>query len=127
MAHTVDYDTADNLVVIVYQGQIYLPEMKEAAIAGMQLGKATQCGQVLIDCREADFPFTSLDIYKLPDMFAALAQRVDFGVLRYKRAIVFSSKIDEVLLLEEVMQEHGVNVRMFEDMEAARQWLKQDQ
>ena len=123
MSHFIRYDDDDNLVIINYQGNVTLSDIKAGALDGMRLAKDRKCMHFLIDGRQAKFPLSSMDIFKLPEILANAALGLEIDISRSRRAVVVDQKQPELLFIESVIQEHEQVLKVFDDIDKAKEWL----
>lgn len=77
---------------------------------------------VLVDCRELQPNIDTIDIYRLPELYRerALDRAVRVAIVANPQ----SDKMPDFKFYETVSYNTGYQIRLFTDMDAARQWLK---
>lgn len=127
MAHnSITYDSANGLILIVLRGAIDKAAIDETRAEAARLAKQWNCFNVLADLREAGSAVSTMDIFELPQSTAELLAAQGLSVHRFKRALVVGREIGDPTFFEAVSFNRGQNVRLFLDMEAAKQWLRED-
>lgn len=124
MSLSLAYDAEANWIVVRGEGLIRLRElqviMPDVAI---QL-KAQDCFQVLVDFREATLKLSILDLYAVPRLVLDLANTFGRPVHNFQRAVVVRAATDYSAFFETVSRMNGQNVKVFDDIELAKQWLQ---
>ncbi|MHC4624374.1 MAG: hypothetical protein ACYS4W_10795 [Planctomycetota bacterium] len=79
------------------------------------------CKRFLNDMREAQLDLSTIEIYEIPGFLdAAGLDRTS------KRALVVSRQPEDYRFFENVSINRGYNVKVFEDMDEAMNWLRAD-
>lgn len=111
------------IVSIQYDGRLSFQNARESSIEATKLARLNNCNKYLID-----HTGTSLEqgVYKLHTDGASLEQ---FGFKNTDRvAILISGEKDEHYFVEKQSQEaRWCDVKYFDGIEEAEQWLKSDQ
>jgi len=114
----VEYQEANNYILVKVEGELNLFTIKEMAANVAQLAKTHTCFSVLNDLRDARPTKGALDIFNMPK--TAKNAGVD---ITFKRALVVGDKAEDFHFLETVFINQGHQVKMFTDLQAAKEWL----
>lgn len=122
MPFTVSLLESAPIVLTEYVGRLRPAEVREAAMASIALGKEHGILRYLGDCRLLPVETGAvLDIYELVELFESMG--LD---RRMREALVIAGPArprEDLDFYETVAKNRGFNVRIFDDMEAARAWL----
>lgn len=122
MPYTVSLLESAPIVLAVFIGRMSPAEVREAALASLALGKEHGISRYLGDCRALPVETGAvLDIYELVELYASMG--LD---RRIREALVIAGPArprEDLDFYETVARNRGFNVRIFDDMEAARAWL----
>ena len=118
MKYTVSYDKEKDSIMVVVEGELAMTLLQDMAAEVAQIIKQHNCSRVLNDLRNAKSTKRTIDIYNMPETVKRI------GVTQIcKRALVVGNKGSDFHFLETVFINQGHQVRMFEDMEDAKEWL----
>jgi hypothetical protein len=118
MPFTVSYSKQKDYIVIVVEGELDLTLLQNMAAEVSKIIKRKGCNRILNDLRNAKPAKRIIDIYNMPKT----AKRA--GVTQdCKRALVVGNRGSDFQFLETVFVNQGHQVRKFEDIEAAEEWL----
>ncbi len=123
MPHTVRYNPELRIIETVVQGDLTRQEAEEIISGIIRTALETGCYLCLSDYRQAVMKLATMEIYKVPHLIldASLAQQLDAG--KFKRAIVVSADQEDFHFFETVTVNSGQNLRVFEDVQTALEWL----
>ena len=82
---------------------------------------------MLSDYRQAELDLSTLDIYLTPRLLAEALAPHGVRASSIKRAIVVSGNLKDFHFFETVTLNTGQDLRMFQDMDAARKWLLEEE
>jgi hypothetical protein len=118
MAFTVRYNEERNCITVVVEGELDLTLLQNMAAEVGKMVKQKGCSCILNDLRNARPAKRALDIYNMPES----ARRA--GVTQgFKRALVVGDRGPDFYFLETVFINQGHQVKMFVDIEDAKEWL----
>lgn len=125
MSHSVRHESADNITVIRYEGPVDFAALQAGVADAARLAIGNDCRRILIDCRQAQMAFTTLEIYQLPAEMAQLLSSSGRSIHDFSRAMLISHSTPDFAFLETVMQNRLQDLTLFFTEEAARAWLLQ--
>lgn len=114
------YNEAQQFIELTYSGAIDKTELSDSAAACVALMAQHQNNRVLGDCSTLDFVHTLTDLYFLSDWVAKLK------LPRFREAMVLPSAAlssDAVRFWQTTCVNRGLNVKVFDNREAALKWL----
>ena len=118
MAFTIKYDKDKDCILIKIQGELNLSLLQQLASKVSVMIKQVGCNRVLNDLRKAKLEENAIDIYSMPE------KARNSGVhMMCKRALVAGRRIHEFKFLETVFLNQGHQVKMFEEVDDAWDWL----
>ena len=118
MSYKVVYNKKTNCILVTIDGELNILLFDKMAKEVAQYFKQYGCRHVLNDLRHASLVDSITDIYTMPKHASK------FGVTGLvKRALVVSGTFDKFRFLETVFINQGNIVKMFNNMDDARQWL----
>ena len=122
MPYSIEYDE-QGIISIKVQGALTMMVLRTYAMDAVRLAKEKDCFRVLTDLQEAKLKLSMLELYNLPKVLSEIAATAGLQAYQFKRAQVIPD--DEKLLhfFENVARNRLQNVRLFHDVESARQWL----
>ena len=100
--------------------------MKEVVLESTMLSKESKCYLWLADYREATLNLSTFEIYDLPKLILEAATSLNINATRIKRAIVILRDKPNYEFAETVSLNRGQNIDLFDDIENARKWLKNE-
>lgn len=122
MPSQVTYSPDDELIFITYTGKTTFDELRLATQQAKQYVSWYDCYSVLVDVRSTDPAVPPLNIYDMPKLYESL------GVPRNILIAMVGPKAEpgynDFLFYETVCRNRGFTVQLFEDMESAKAWLK---
>ena len=125
MSHSVWHESADNITVIRYVGVVDFAALHAGVCDAARLAIGHECRRILIDCREAQLAFSTMEIYQLPAELAELLAACGRSFHDFSRAMLIAHNTPDFSFLETVMQNRLQNMTLFFTKEAARAWLLQ--
>ena len=117
MPYTIRYEKEQDYLMVSVQGELDLRLLQNMASDVAKTLQDVGCRRILNDLREAR-PTRTVEIYNMPDI--AKKAGVIEGV---KRALVVGEKASDFYFLETVFVNRGHQVKMFADIEEAKEWL----
>ena len=118
MSYTLRHDPESDCVILEFRGRLTLKTIREAAPQAARLCERTGCERLLNDMRAAAIQISFLELFHSPEtMERAHVSR------RIRRALVLPPGFHEARFLETVTRNRGHDLRVFHEIEEARQWL----
>ena len=109
----------DDLLIVRTKGRDESPEEVEKYGASViEICKKKGCNKILIDERELKYNISTVDIYYLAKYYAEIVPSLVKAALVYNPAFK-----DDAKFWEDAITNRGLIVRIFTDIEQARQWL----
>src|SRR5690242_8188869 len=123
MPWTMQHVEGSQILVIGYQGKITAEELLEANQKAMGHLVGRTINKVLVDCSTARADMPILDVYKLPDLYVAgdMSRMIRVAMVLPKDG--YKREIYE--FYEAVCRNRGYQVQLFDDTDAAWQWLRE--
>lgn len=120
MKYKVYYDAEDDCVYGKIQGQIELETMRDFAREAAEEASSHNCLRFLSDLRQAVLNLLPFQIFDIPDI-------VDDAGLDplCRRALLVSHDFKEYGFFETTSYNRGQPVKIFKDLEQAKEWLAQ--
>ena len=97
--------------------------VRNATVDVVQMAKDRGCFRILNDMREAKLKLSMLELYNLPKVLSEIAATAGLQVYQFKRALITRDDAKLLPFFENVSRNRLQNVRLFHDVESARQWL----
>jgi hypothetical protein len=126
MTHTVAYNPDLGLIETLAQGKLTSIEAKEIISEIAQVAIDQNCFLCLSDYREATMDMSTLQIHEIPKVLSNMVMSVGLHPNRFKRAIVVENGFQDFHFFETVTLNAGQNIKLFQDIEAAKTWLLQE-
>ena len=120
MAFEVHYDSESDIVCASASGDMDAKQIEIFAVEVRRVSTEHKCRRLLNDLRQITSKLSVADIYEIPDML------LKKGAPRIKRAMVVSGDLEQFRFFETVSQNRGQRVKIFRDIEEAKQWLLED-
>ncbi len=124
MPWSMEFKDEGRVLWILLEGPMSADEIAEMMRESVSTVAAQQVPRVLIDCGESRMSVPTLDIYKLPDLYAAS------GVPRQLRVAIIPPhdgyKRKSYQFYEDVCRNRGYFVRLFEREAEAWSWVRDD-
>lgn len=114
------YQDDGNVVELTYSGTITKSELAESARSALDLALAHGTNRVLTDCRAMHGGHPLADLYFLSDWL------VSVKAYRMREAVVMPAEAafnELVQFWQTTCTNRGLRVRVFDQLDAARQWL----
>ncbi len=121
MPYTLTYDPEADCIMAAIAGDYDLAVVKEFLEAMAALAKKKHCNRVLTDLRTAKPRLSVLEIDDLPRF--AVEAGLDISM---RRALVVAADFDDYAFYRASSAIRGQNVRIFKDIDAAKEWLYED-
>ena len=123
MPYSMEYDE-QGIISIKVQGALTMTVVRNFAMDAVHLAKEKNCFRVLTDLREATLKLSMLELYNLPKVLSEIAATAGLQVYQFKRVVITRDDDEELLpFYENVARNRIRNLRLFHDVESARQWL----
>lgn len=123
MAWSMEFTDAGRILKVLIQGPISGAEVAQMTQESVGLVASRQVTRVVLDCAAAEMDVPILDVYKLPDLYAAR------GVPRQVRAAVIlpraGYRLDIYEFYEDVCRNRGYFVKLFEREAEAWEWVRE--
>jgi len=123
MTHTVTFNPALGVIETAAQGNLALQEVKEIISEISQVAIEQDCFLCLSDYREATIEMSTLQIYDIPRILSDIVTSFGFRPSKFKRAIIAEKSLIDYQFFESVTLNQGQRIRLFQDIEEAKQWL----
>jgi hypothetical protein len=123
MSHTVTHNEELNLIETKAHGKLIPNEAKEIIAEIIQMSVEKNCFLCLSDYRESTMKLSTLEILDIPKIIADLSAQRGIHPTRFKRAIVVARDAGDFHFYETVTLNNMQNVRLFQDIDEAKQWL----
>ena len=123
MTHTVTYNPVLGVIETVAHGNLTLREAKDIISEITQVAAEKDCFLCLSDYRNATIDMSTLQIHDLPRILSDLV--ISFGLRpsKFKRAIIAEKNSRDFRFFETVTLNQGQQIRLFHDLDEAKQWL----
>lgn len=121
MPYTLTYDPKADYINASITGEFDPSLVREFLKAMADLAKEKNCTRVLTDLRVAKPQLSVLEIDDLPGFAAKTG--LDFTV---RRALVIADDFDDYSFYRASSAIRGQNVRIFKDINAAKEWLYEE-
>jgi hypothetical protein len=123
MMHTITYNPRDNIIEVYVQGDLTLQRIKEIVSEVLKACKEQNCLFILSDFREAVVKLSTMEIYELPKVLSEMAVSSGLVVYKLRRAFVAQKRLDDLEFFETVTANKGQNMKLFHDIDDAKEWL----
>jgi hypothetical protein len=121
MPYALSYDPETDCIFGSIKGDFDQALVREYIQAMAELAKEKHCRRVLTDMRMGKPQLTVLEIDDLP------RSAIEAGLnLTMRRALVVSSDFDDYAFYRATSAIRGQNIRVFRDMDSAKEWLYED-
>ena len=97
---------------------------KEVMSESIKLAKENKCNLFLADYSEATPKFSTAEIYDFAKLTSGAASSLNIHAFQIKRAIVMSKDQADYDFSKTIALNRGQNLELFDDIEKARNWLK---
>src|SRR4030095_14725100 len=122
MPYSFEYDPL-GIIIIKVQGELIMTMVRDFTVEAAHLAKEKDCFRVLTDLQEATLKLSMVEVYNLPSLTAEIASTAGLQVYQFKRAVVVLDDEKLAPFFENVSRNRHQNLRLFHDVESARQWL----
>ena len=121
MPQIVTYSKLDNLIHVKSTGHVSAKEVKSSILEIAKIRQEIKLTNVLVDHLDVTSLPSNVDAFNLGSDVAHLLKNMNLAIVR-------SSEIkDDTVLLEKSARIRGANMRVFDNTEAARKWIKNQQ
>jgi hypothetical protein len=117
--YSVNYDEECECLIGSFTGPLNQETLKEYSIEVAKTASKYDFMYFLNDLRKANVDFSSIEIINIPGIFHAAG--LD---LSRKRAIVVSTDLNNYRLFQTAANTRGFNVKVFNNLNEAMNWLK---
>ncbi len=125
MTHTLSYNSGLQILEVNIQGDYFADEARELVLETAELAEEHHCFRILVDMRAAEIHLATLEIYEAPQMISDAFAGKDNPGGKVKRAVVVKTDSEDPKFLETVAVNRGQRVRIFQNMDEAKEWLLQ--
>lgn len=126
MAHKTIFNVKTGIIETKYQGIVTFNEVKEVVLESTMLSKESKRYLWLADYSEATLNLSTTEIYDLPKLILEAATSLNIVSFHIKRAIVIIRDKANYEFAETVSINRGQNIDLFDDIEKARNWLRNE-
>jgi len=121
MSDELRYDSDTDCVILHVEGTVTMELVRKLAPQVARMCAETGCKRILNDMRATSINVSVTELFDSPNaMDEAQISRV------IKRALVVPPSFKESTFLEDVTNNRGHNLKVFKDIEEAKQWLLAD-
>lgn len=120
---TLHFDLDADLVTVTITGTVDHASILQLATNIFSLAIQENCSRILMDCRQANFKLSTLEIYHLPQQIAQLVKQLGRSINEFKRALLILEQQTDAAFIETVSQNQFQLLKAFTDMQAAKEWL----
>jgi len=122
MEYAAKFDKECNTCVIKVSGEVNRPQDSQTLMALAQSLKAEHgCSKFLYDLRRSRIISSTMDTFET----GISPKDVGFKRHDFQIALVYSGDMNEHRFMETVLVNRGFNVKVFDDMKEAENWLTQ--
>ena len=125
MAHTVEYDPEENIVIATFMEKVDLPDLLKGLANIIRVAKQENCNYILTDLHQANLQVSVSQAYNMPDTINKITSEEDFLLHQIKRAFVAAKHQDILEFYETVSINRSHNTKLFHEIEEAKSWLKE--
>jgi len=123
MPFSISYNADLAICEIIVTGIYNDPLAEQIRIAAQEIIVKHDCIRLIIDCRAAELQTSTLSLLASPDEIKEILSALEIPAYKVKRAFVVSRDIDDYSFIETVSVNRGLQVRVFQEMNAAISWL----
>lgn len=127
MTHKIEFDPTDNLVIACAQGPLNVSDLTKLVTDFVILAKQEHCFYILTILTDADIKINVFEFYKFPHLLAEIIKTHGLQTYILNRAIVGTVEQETLKFYETASQNRGDYLRLFYDVEEAKQWLRKTQ
>ncbi len=120
MTYQMTFNAELEIIEVNLSGNISVLDVREIVNEGVILSKQTNCRSILGDFRQVTLRMDLMDIHDLPKLVASL---VGSGLAGFKRAVVVQHESEYYKYAENIFRNRYHDMRIFTDMDEARNWL----
>lgn len=124
MSHQITFDAHSGIIIATLHGIADEAEVRAVLKQSSELAIEHQCTRWMNDLTDAEDRLTVLDIFALPKYMEELGNSSGIMIQRIKIAVVIPARTKKHLFAEVVGANRGQNMRVFNDVSAATQWLQ---
>ncbi|HVM50782.1 MAG TPA: hypothetical protein VMU04_22330 [Candidatus Acidoferrum sp.] len=122
MPHKVQYDAAQEIIVLTYSGHVTIEEVREATVEAIAIQKQGLTNCVLIDPSDMTAWPSPVEMYYLVESYREL--EVPAGTRLAALRPKLSDESNLTRFYETVCQNRGYNAVAFDNREDAERWLR---
>ena len=123
MAHTMTYNADLQIIELTMQGNVAWAEVLEMMSESAQLIQKWNCFRVLSNYTEATAQFSTIEIYRLPQILADTLASSGISVHQVKRALVVARDLQDFQFYDTVSNNRVQPTKIFHDLTEAKNWL----
>ena len=123
MAHTMTYNADLQIIELTVQGNVAWAEALEMMSESAQLIQKSNCFRVLSDYSEATVQFSTVEIYRLPQVLSDTLALSGISVHQVKRALVVARDLQDFQFFDTVSNNRVQKTKIFRDLTEAKNWL----
>lgn len=123
MSYTIQYNPSLRVIETEGQGLITAGEAEKIMCQVADLAQREECFVCLGDYRLAAISMSVYEIYQLPLSFTKIATGRGLNSFSFKGALVVATLEGDYHFFERVIWNAGQKLRLFLEMESARNWL----
>ena len=126
MAFKLSFDQTNKIIQSVVRSPFNWVLLEKMVPALAQSLNETGYKKLLLDFRKSKIAMSTMMIYKTPKKLFDTFQTFGIDIRFVKRALVVASGINDFQFLENVSENQGQYVKIFEDYDEAIDWLIHD-
>ena len=124
MGFTVTFDAQAGYIHAVYEGKLDMPGISDLMQTVGLAVKEHDCHLVLSDYSKASLAMSIADLYEIPKLILQRGREMGVAAYKIKRALVIGATAYESFrFFETVSLNNSQTVRIFTEVEEAREWL----
>jgi len=123
MSYKFTHNSELHILELIIEGEYGFSDAKQLIADAIEWVKKYNCYKVLADVRNAKLRLSIIDFYEAPQIIANLFKTVDIPISKLKRAVVITKGTRNVDFLETVVANRGQTMKLFHDIDEAKEWL----
>ena len=124
MAHSMRFNDENGIIESTLTGMIHGEELYQIMLECTDLAYEHDCYLWLNDFSNADFDFSTFDIFNIPQHIVKASEKLGVNRFHIKRAAVVKEIVDDHHFAETLASSRAQAFKVFLTIEEARKWLK---
>jgi hypothetical protein len=124
MPPTIIYNSELQILEVNILGDYFADEARQLILETIKMLEEHNCSRILVDARDSDMRLSTMEIFEAPQNISDAFAVSRVPIKKIKRAVVVKAGKEDPIFLENVVVNRGHRMKIFQDIDEAKDWLR---